>query len=79
MSTGAAKTNGPNLCLCKYVHHEETIFPMNRENEYEYLVQPFRVPACKPESPRGSSMIHLKTLGDVFCLELLIKNYDTHF
>lgn len=37
MSTGGAKTNGPNLCLCKYANHEETIFPMNQENEYEFL------------------------------------------
>lgn len=32
MSTGGAKTNGPNLCLYKYIKHEEIIFPMNQEN-----------------------------------------------
>lgn len=66
MSTGEAKTNGPNLCLHKYVNHEETIFPMNQENEHELFVQPFRVPACKSESPGGSSMVYLKSLGYIF-------------
>lgn len=73
---------GQMALICAFVNTLTTrrqLFQWIKKIHMRFCVQSFRVPAYKPESQRGSSMVYFKSLGYIFCLELLIENYECHF
>lgn len=68
--------------ICAFVNMltmRRQFFQWIKKLNMRFLFNPSESQPCKPENLRRSSTAYLKSLGYIFCLELLIENYDCHF